>query len=232
MVANTTQMDCLDGDLYCGEDYAQPQSSSIMPSYLSDVIEMVDDEWIRISSSEFGDLTKMLNSNTNNTSQCIIDAAEKADNYKDDFVGFYKDNPFINSTTENIKIEKKKSQPYLVSLDNEKMAGFLNSVIASDFVKDLAECNGSSVSDKEMSVEDIEEMTENFPELYVEIDDDYNFTRIYLESDSEDGTVTIDFSFDYPTSITVNEPEEYTDVNDVLTEVMKLFYTQTTPQQS
>ena len=193
---------------------------------------MVDDEWIRISGSEFGDLTKMLNSNTNNTSQCMIDAAEEADKYKDDFVGFYKDNPFINSTTENIKIEKKKSQPYLISLDNEKMAGFLNSVIASDFVKDLAECNGSSVSGKEISVEDIEEATENFPELYVEIDDDYNFTRIYLESDGEDGTITVDFSFDYPTSITVNEPEEYTDVNDVLTEVMKLFYVQTTPQQS
>ena len=250
MTANTAQTNCYgDDDFNCGyldggctkdefgnincEDiYTQPQSFSSMPSYLSDIIEMVDDEWVRISSSEFGDLTKMLNSNTDNTTQCVIDVAKKADKYEDDFAGFYEDNPFIESTTENVKIERKKSQPYLISFDNEKLAGFLNSAVASDFVKDLAECSGSSVPSEEISAEDLDEMAKNFPELYVEIDNDYNFTRVYLKSDGEDTTITIDFSFDYPTSIKVEEPEEYTDINDVITEVMKLLYGQTTSQQS
>ena len=75
-------------------------------------------------------------------------------------------------------------------------------------------------------------MLDNFPEIYVEIDNDYNFTRLYMSMEGEDGTVTVDFSFDYPTSVTVDEPTEYTDVNDVINEVMKLVYSQNTVKQS
>ena len=170
VTANTTDTFCLEddfdcayidggctrdqlGNVSCSNDY--PQSSSSMPSYLSDIIEIVDGEWIRVSSSDFSSLVDMAESNIDSTAQCLIDTAEDADKYKDDFVGFYKENPFVNSTTENIKIEQKKSQPYLISLDGEKLTGFLNSVAGSDFTKELAACGGSSVDSGDINEEDV-----------------------------------------------------------------------------
>lgn len=232
ITANTTQVDCFGDDFDCGDDYVQPQDSYSMPSYLSDIVEIVDNEWIRISSKDFDSLVDMAGSNADSTVQCFIDVAEDADQYKNDFAEFYKENSFINYSTENIKIQQKKSQPYLISFDDEKLAGFLNSVSSSKLVEDLAACGGSSVTSEEISAEDVSEMLEEFPELYVEIDADHNFTRLYISIEDEDSTLTADFSFDYPTSVTVDEPDEYTDINDVLTEVMKLLYGQTTPQQS
>ena len=63
------------------------------------------------------------------------------------------------------------------------------------------------------------------PDLYAEVDNDYNFSRIYFVVDSSsDYTLTTDFSFTYPETINVAEPTEYKDFSDFMQEMMLNMY--------
>ena len=63
------------------------------------------------------------------------------------------------------------------------------------------------------------------PDLYAEIDNDYNFSRIYFVVDSSsDYTLTTDFGFSYPENINVAEPTEYKDFSEFMQEIMLNMY--------
>ena len=66
--------------------------------------------------------------------------------------------------------------------------------------------------------EDITKLTSKMPKIYVEVNANNDFTRLYLESDISDGiaTAVIDLGFSYPTNINVSEPVEYTDFSKFL----------------
>ena len=66
-------------------------------------------------------------------------------------------------------------------------------------------------------------MISQLPETYVEIDEDYNFTRLYLESQKEP-MFKIDLSFTYPNNINVAEPTEYTDYSSIIQEIFSGIY--------
>ena len=65
-----------------------------------------------------------------------------------------------------------------------------------------------------------QEIMNALPAIYVEVDNDYNFTRLYLTSELETGgEMVVDLSFSYPTSVSVTEPVEYRNFSDVIEEV-------------
>ena len=147
--------------------------------------------------------------------------------YGEELTGVYQQYPFINYTTENLKISQKKDALYLLSLDAEKTASFINALRDSSFVKEISSCMGiKTTSGEDLTTEEAQEIIKDFPDLYVEIDNNDNFTRVYfaISQDENKITVTVDLSLAYPSQITINEPTEYIDVNEAMTKIMSELY--------
>lgn len=218
--------DCASDDESELEDcIGEPSSSDSILSILS-VLKLIDDEWIRIQSSDVSEITGTTSTNTSPT-QCLTDAASNMSKYGEELTGVYQQYPFINYTTENLKISQKKDALYLLSLDAEKTASFINALRDSSFVKEISSCMGiKTTSGEDLTTEEAQEIIKDFPDLYVEIDNNDNFTRVYfaISQDENKITVTVDLSLAYPSQITINEPTEYIDVNEAMTKIMSELY--------
>ena len=218
--------DCASDDESELEDcIGEPSSSDSILSILS-VLKLIDEEWIRIQSSDVSEITGTTSTNTSPT-QCLTDAASNMSKYGEELTGVYQQYPFINYTTENLKISQKKDALYLLSLDAEKTASFINALRDSSFVKEISSCMGiKTTSGEDLTTEEAQEIIKDFPDLYVEIDNNDNFTRVYfaISQDENKITVTVDLSLAYPSQITINEPTEYIDVNEAMTKIMSELY--------
>jgi len=218
--------DCASDDESELEDcIEEPSSSDSILSILS-VLKLIDEEWIRIQSNDVSEITGTTSTNTS-PAQCLTDATSNMSKYGEELTGVYQQYPFINYTTENLKISQKKDALYLLSLDTEKTASFINALRDSSFVKEISSCMGiKTTSGEDLTTEKAQEIIKDFPDLYVEIDNNDNFTRIYfaISQDENKMTATVDLSLAYPSQITINEPTEYIDVNEAMTKIMSELY--------
>ena len=219
--------------------------SDVMGSMLGsfgEIFDMVDGEWLRVSVDELSALTN--GSGVDNETTCIANVIANPNNYKNGIVEAYNNNQFISSTTEGVKIASKSGQPVRkVVINNEKLNGFKNAVKNTTLYKDLMDCSGSN------NVESTSSSTlSNIPTMYVEVDKDYNFTRVTFDApvstttsvtdcdcddpndcDCENETsaganANVDFSISYPDRIDVAEPTEYTDLSSLLQQLFLNMY--------
>lgn len=217
--------DCVEGE-GCEEiDAIMLQPDESVFDFL-EAFEAVDNEWVRVPGSSFSFLTDI--ADVGGPTQCLVEAAGKMSEYGKDFTDLYKNNPFITYSTDNLKIAQKNSQLYLLGFDADKMAGFINGMSNYGFMNEMLACMGDVAVNEEVTPSNLQEIISSLPTIYVEIDDNDNFTRVYLTVDSSDGTmgVTADISLAYPASISVEEPEVYIDINDVLSQSLTMFYNQ------
>ena len=190
----------------------------------SAMFDVIDDEWIKIPSSEFSSVTSML---PDNMASCLVDAAGKLGEYGSDFKALYNENPFIEYSTANINIDAKKDTLYHLYFDSTKLTSFVNSIGNSGFANELMACAGELAVNENVTEEELSEVMKNIPTIYVEIDDKDNFTRLYMTMANEDGLAgaVMDISFTYPTaSVTIEEPERYIDLGELLAELLSDFY--------
>ena len=188
-------------------------------SGIIDIVEVVDGVWIRVSSDSL--------SSTDDSSilkespiSCVTDFVTTISKNFNVTADLYNKYPFITSTTKDVIIPSKNSQVYLIGVDNEKLAGFLKAMQNPDLVDDLCICLGYDDS------EELDEVLNDFPKVYAEINGDNNFSRLYLESELDDGaaTLTIDLGFEYPSNVNVTEPVDYTDFTEVIQQFFSGFY--------
>lgn len=118
--------------------------------------------------------------------------------HQNEVVDTYKKYPFLKSSTNDLKISKKTDTLYKVEFDYDKLASFTN---------ELASKNGSSQT---VTASDLEKSMSNTGDIYVEIDGNNNFTRLYANEQ--------DFTISYPSNINVVAPEDYT-TSDALMEI-------------
>jgi|GEM_PF-1709114 len=199
----------------------EDMAASLTP--LLGIIETIDGEWLRISTDEMS----MLSNDTLNTSSvsCITNLVSGLDTSGASAAELYKKNPFVTSSTENINITSKGNPVYRIGIDNDAFANFVNSIQNTDMSQEIYSCLGweDKVS---ISSTDVDEVTAMFPTIYAEVNSEHNFTRLYLESDSDDANTTmiIDLSFNYPSNINITEPEEYRDFSDLIQEIFSSIY--------
>ena len=194
-----------------------------MLSSIAGAAEAIDGEWIHFSMDDFKGLTGQTNFDGN--AQCLIDASKKLSDYGETFADIYDKNPFIIYKTDNLKIEKKKNNLYLITLDKEKLASFANAMSETKLIKDLVDCAGSDTSNSSFDANELAEvLSKELPEIYVEIDGNYNFTRLYISASTEEITGKIDVSFSYPSNITVEEPESYLSLIEAQNKIVKELY--------
>ena len=182
-----------------------------------DILEEVEGQWILLS----GDLTDTMSQfTTDSTTTCLIQAVETLPEYSKDIANKYQANPFITASTDNLKIQMRKNNLYKLGFDKAKMNTFSNSLAENGFVKKLKACNGGA-EDNDSTLDKVDT---NAADLYVEIDENYNFTRVYLDTtmDAADSTSTTkaDLNLVYPAELKVTEPTEYVDITTVVSNIM------------
>ena len=176
------------------------------------LIDAADGVWLRIPTDELHltDGNDVLGSSAISCVTNLVDDVNKNSNSAAEMYNRY---PFINSTDEKVPISSKSKNPvYQVSLDARNFTDYINAIGTTDLARTLYKCmgwkNNASVTDS-----DVSKIVDAMPKSYVEVDKDNNFTRLYIESDINNGAANaiIDLGFQYPSIINVSEPVEYTD---------------------
>ena len=188
------------------------------------IIETVDGEWLRVSIDELSNMTEEIPTESSELS-CLVDFTGSIRNHNNSVAEAYSKNSFISSTKEGVTLASKSGGPvYKVELDGEKLEGFINAVQNSTLVQDLYSCMG--YTNTSVNTDNIIAEINNLPTLYVEVDKDYNFTRLYFNSELEDAdmVVTTDLGFSYPANINVAEPVEYSDFSEMIQEIFTSMY--------
>ena len=195
---------------------------------LGQVLQTIDGQWIMIPNTTSGtDFTKQLDTLglQNNPSACISGVMASLSEYGKDIAQEYRKNPFITYSTDSLKIAKKKNALYRIDFDKDKMAAFINGMSNSGFLNALNACTNQVATNGKTSASELKEIFADYPTVYVEIDDNNNFTRVYFAAEmAGDGSnVTADLALSYPAKIEVTGPEEYLDLSTLISNAMVEF---------
>ena len=187
------------------------------------IIEVIDGEWLKISMDNYNEFVN--NVTPTGDLSCMMDFVEKINKDSSSAIDLYNKNPFLSSTTEGININSKYNQVRQIAIDNTAFSNFINSVSNSELTKDLYDCVGLR-GNLNVSEADVAEIMKQIPAVYVEIDKDNNFSRLYMEyaTDNNEMTVVIDVAFSYPANINITEPEEYVPLEQMLQTVFMNMY--------
>ncbi len=208
----TGMFDCIEpysGSSSFGGDFTQMFMGTVVT-----VLSGIDGQWVKIPAD-----TKLAPESLltfNSSAQCLVSATKNMKDYGKELADLYKKYPYITSSTDNITIAKKKDTIYRLSFDNEKMASFMNEASNSKFVSDLTACSSNAVVKTNVTAAQIKEVTDAMPPIYVEINGNKEFTRVYAEVSG----IKADLSFDYPASFDVTAPASAKDINDIFSEEM------------
>lgn len=192
------------------EDDATAQYSLMIAS----VINMLGGKWISMSLT---DATSGLPSgSTNETAQCLIEAMKDTSGNKIDLGGIYQNNKFVTSSTDSLKISKKNDPLYKLGVDSEKAASFVNAVVDELGSSDAAKCIDTT-SSEEVTAEQISEIVNELPAVYVEVNSDYNFTRFYTNYTASDESlgIKVDLTLNYNPTVEATAPSDSIKLEDL-----------------
>ena len=193
----------------------------------SGLFEVIDDEWILVSD-DFASKISSTGIYTNDTT-CLIDAFGTLPQYGKDIANKYKANPFITYSTDKLQIAKKKDTLYRLSFDENKLTAFINSLSNNGFMNELNACAGNLATNSDTFVGMVKDIFAGFPVIYAEINDNYDFTRIYIAAEADDSQSTVaDFSLSYPSELKITEPSDYLEMSAVLNQALPQLFTNNT----
>lgn len=204
-------------------------------SGIFEIVETAEGEWLRVSVDEINEMAT--NMTTDESTTCLVNLISGSNSYNNSIAEAYNKTPFIASTTEGVSLASKSGEPVRkVVLDSENLNSFSNAMQNSALVNDLNSCMGDGSS---LDVNSLKESLD-MPTVYVEVDKDYNFTRLYFSTsidnaygcDCPEGAecdcvateepmnMIVDLSFSYPNTIDVAEPTEYVNLMDMIQQIM------------
>lgn len=199
-----------------------PCDSSEMVEAMTDgilnIVEGLDGVWIHISTDELGALNG--GEKAKSSFSCVTDLVNEIDTNSNSAIELYNKYPFYSSSDKDLTVSKRYNPIHRLIFDEENFANFANAINNTVLSTDLYSCLGW---DRNVSItkEDVVEISQYFPEMYVEVDDSRNFTRFYSKSEMDDGAeILVDLSFTYPANVSVTEPAEYEDFSSIIKKIM------------
>ena len=218
VVIGVDELENKDGEVFFKIRGLDTLANNPLVSAFSGVVEAIDDEWILVTG-DFADNMEGLEI-FDNSSTCLINALGTLPKYSKDIAKKYEANQFINYSTDKLEISKKKNPLYKLTIDSNKLTAFINSLSNNGFINELNACADSTATNEDVAITMIEKIFENFPTVYVEIDDNYNFTRVYFKVATGDETsamtTTADLALSYPAKLEVVAPDEYMDMTTLV----------------
>ncbi|MDO5451679.1 MAG: hypothetical protein Q4F56_01160, partial [Candidatus Saccharibacteria bacterium] len=180
------------------------------------VLTAIDGVWIRASVDE---VNAMFTEGTGEGNiSCLANLITDVNENSNSIAEMYSRNPFVVSATGEVELTSKNDPVYKLSISEKKLAGFMNEAGNSTTIKNLSSCLGYEQSG--LNAESLLTELQKLPEIFVEIDGNYNFTRVYFNTNlaEVDANLVADFSFSYPDTINVTEPVEYKDLSTLTEE--------------
>ena len=176
----------------------------------------IDGKWIRIPLSELGANSSELAPSTSSGTSCSAKLLANVNSNRNTIMEMYQRNAFVSSTTKDLAVTSVNNPIYKVVIKGENFTKFYNELINSSMLKEYQNCTGETID--ALNANSVDQTLAEMPEVYVEIDNNDNFTRLYFVTDANEGdtTVTTDLNFSYPTNVNVAEPTEYTDLSEIL----------------
>lgn len=194
-------------------------------SYFASLLGIVkiDGEWLRVSVDELNMLSSGMTADSDIS--CITNLVSDINTNSNSAAELYGKYPFVTSSNKDVKIQSKQHPVYQVSINNENFANYVNSIQNTELTTNLYSCLNLE-NNVQLSADDVANLTSVWPTIYAEVDDNNNFTRLYLASNLNDGEVStvIDLGFSYPTNINVPEPMEYKDFSEVIQQILSSMY--------
>lgn len=181
-----------------------------------DLIETVDGNWLRISVEQLGLVG--YGGGDDSIASCMVNVMGDIAQSSNSIAQAYKKYPFIKSEKDSVLIASKANPVYQVAFNNDNLIQFMGAIQGSQLSKDLTDC----INQNNTNTTNIAQSVASLPKIYVEIDGNNNFTRLYLESDldNNEATVVVDLGLSYPKNVNVTEPVEYTDFSEMIQEFM------------
>ncbi len=213
-----TELNILDG----GQNVLDESTIAYFASLIN-VVEVIDGEWLKVSVDELNILNNGLVADS--AISCVTDLVSEINTNSNSAAELYRKYPFINATNNNIKLASKQYPVYQISLDSKNFANYVNSIQNPEVSGNLYSCLGWG-DNVQVSAGDVEELVNEMPNIYVEVDGNDNFTRLNLTSnlDNVGASIAIDLAFTYPNNVNVAEPDEYQNFEDVIQEIMSSVY--------
>ena len=128
---------------------------------------------------------------------------------------YYRNHPFISGTQENVTLASASYPVYRVVIDAENYGAFVDEVQNQGLLGNYLKCAGETVTN-------VKNYPLLLPPIYVEVDSNDNFSRIYVATNTGTANVVLDLSLNYPATINVQKPQEYVTLQQVSDEVLSL----------
>ena len=189
---------------------------------ISDIIGIVDDQWIKISIDEVldSDMLASLDSSTRSTIseyyKCTVNTLNQASDYSDEFANLYNQNPFVNMTAGNDSF-------YNISFDAANLANYLNGVPSTKLANELAKCYNTDLSSttSNITTDEVNSGLEYLPQISAKFDGifDHHLTELKVSEQNDAYSLSADLKFSYPSNVGIDAPSDSRPVMDVVEEV-------------
>lgn len=213
------------GDLYFKVDgmaeassmITQPKDIEALKAFteLLDAFKAVDGEWIRVPVDELGSILPESVVDENMVS-CATDLVNDISSNHNTVSSLYSKYPFIVSTNESVEIASEKDPIYRVLIDEDNFNSFASEAKNLNVMKSLSSCldYDNNPANLDNALKAIQDSTK----IFAEVDENYNFSRVYLESDvnNDAAEMIVDLRFTYPANVNIPEPVEYKNLSEVL----------------
>ena len=186
------------------------------------LIDKTDNQWLLMTQEYIEDSlgSQNMTSGIANVKPLICASSLFSDFGKNSnsLVELYKKHPFIGSTQQGISIASKKNPLYKIVLDETSFLAFFEDFGDTEPAKNFAQCMG--VKSLALDAEDKEELGDflkALPDVYLEIDENYDITRLYFEASPDFAEIEAkaDFDFTSPAEINIAEPTEYKEFMEI-----------------
>ena len=225
--ADANETDCIVVD---GEVTSTDTLSSGITDMIAGIVKAADKLWIRISTDVFDSTVKGYVDSTSSVT-CVTDLISDVNKNSNSAIEIYNKYPFIKSTDKNVVISSKNNPVYQISIDSKNFTEYLNAIQNTELAKTLNKCMGWN-NNAAVTESDVNKIVSKMPKIYAEVNSNKDFTRLYLESDINNGvaSATIDLGLSYPTNVNVSEPVEYTNYEDFIRTLFSGIYSNVQPQ--
>ena len=205
------------------------EQSDQLLSQIDEIVAKIDGQWFEFSiqdilNSDFLSEELALNTATKqgiaSAYNCSIDIINHFSNYSDDFSNLYHQYPFVNLTP-------RQNDSYAVSLDANRLAGYLNNMPSLRFYQDVAKCTNvaSPSSPYQISAADLEPSLQSLPDISLRFDGflDHHLTNAKVSQSNNYYDFSLDINFTYPSNLQVSAPADSLPIMDLVQEVYTIF---------
>ena len=209
--ANIAEIYAATGDLYLKVEGVSNLLENMNLSEDLAVLEPLDGEWIRIPLDD-STASPAIKLSDDQELSCLVNLLGDIDSNSNTLSGMYLKNPFVTSTDEDLTIKSKYNPIYQVVINNQNFRAFVDDSASTPAISNLASCLGYQDASSGLV-----SAIQNLPDMYVEVDEEANLTRLYIDTSVGLNTVRIDLDFSYPENVNVPEPTEYQELEKSVT---------------